>query len=278
MAPDAVAHAGHVPVDTGYMPVPEVERPGPVEDASWRVGRPAALVIAVVAPIAVSAGLTALRGTIANPTSALVLVLVVVGVACLGRRSAGLTAAAVAGLSFDYFLTEPYLTFSVTDPGDVETLVALVLVGVAVTEVVRWGQRYQAQLGDRDAYLNALLAISDREPGWVKAVGRYLTALLDLDDCSWVEVVGPDEPRLGRDGEMRLHGQVLPADDGLPIFAGLVLPVRPEDPASPGFVLIASAHVARPSLRRRRLASALADQVGWALAQERSRAQENGTG
>jgi len=237
------------------------------ELAPDRVRPGLALLIAVVAPVAAAALLAAVRDVVANTTAALVLVLVVVGVACLGRRLTGLLAAAVAGLSFDYFLTAPYLTLSITDRGDVETLVALVLVGVAITEVVRWGQRYQSGLRDRDAYLAALLAISDREPGWRDAVGRHLTALLDLDDCTWADHVDPAEPRLGRDGRVRHLGQLLPDADGLPVFSGLVLPVRADDAASPGFLLVASAHVARPDLRRRRLAAALADQVGWALAQ-----------
>lgn len=236
------------------------------EPAADRIRPGLALMIALVAPVAVSALLTALRDSVANTTAALVLVLVVVGVACLGHRLAGLLAAIVAGLAFDFFLTAPYLTFSITDRGDVETLVGLLLVGVAITEVVRWGQRYQSRLGDREAYLSALLAISNRDRGWQDAVARHLTALLDLDDCTWSESLDPTEPRLNRDGCIRVAGLALADDDGLPVHAGLTLPVRPDDPGSPGFRLVATSHVARPDLRRRRLAGALADQVGWALA------------
>jgi hypothetical protein len=238
------------------------------------MSRTAALAVAVGTPLVISAVLGAAGGLLANTTAALVLVLVVVGAACLGHRSAGLAAAVSAGLGFDFFLTAPYLTFSVTDPGDVETLVALTLVAVAVTEIVQWGRRYRSQLGDREAYLDALLAISPqhgRGDRWIDAVGDYLVALLDLDACSWVDVVDPYAPRLDRDGQVRNRGRVLPVDDdGLPVLSTLVLPVRPDEPGSPGFVLTASTHVARPTPRQRRLAAALADQTGWALQQRQA--------
>ena len=176
-----------------------------------------------------------------------------------------------AGLAFDFFLTQPYLTFSIDSAEDVETLAALVLVGGAVTEIVQWGRRHQTRLRDRDAYLDALLAISDRhargDTEWLSAVGRYLVGLLDLDSCTWTDSVDPDAPRLDRDGEVRDHGRTLRASDGLPVHSTVVLPVQPDQPDSPGFVLTASTHVAAPTPRQRRLAVALADQTGWVLAQ-----------
>lgn len=235
------------------------------------VNRNVALAAAVVAPLAACVVLAALRAaaaTLNSASAALVLVLVVVAVACLGHRGASLVAAVVAGLGFDYFLTAPYLTLSITDAADVETLVALLLVGIAITEVVRWGQRYRTRLSDREAYLTALLAISGRPPGWREAVARHLVALLDLDECEWAESLDAGAPRLDRDGEVRLGGHLLPVADGLPVHSSVVLPLRPDDPASPGFVLTASTHVARPPLRARRLAAALADQVGWVMARQ----------
>ena len=254
-------------VDRGDVEIKGVD----LVDQPWRIGRAVALGVAVGTPILVGAVLGALRTVLAGTSAVLVLALVVVGVACLGYRSAGLVAALVAGLAFDFFLTAPYFTFAIIAPADVETLVALLLVGVASTELVAWGQRYRTQLGDRDAYLTALLAVSEGGPGWLDAVGRHLMALLDLDACTWVDVTSPADPRLDRDGEVRLKGQVLDAADGLPVHAALVLPVRPDDPRSAGFQLVASTHVARPTLRRRRLASALADQVGWVLEQQQTR-------
>ena len=51
---------------------------------------------------------------------------------------------AVSGVFFDLFLTQPYGTLAVTNPDDVEALVLLLAVGVAVTELALWGRRQQA--------------------------------------------------------------------------------------------------------------------------------------
>lgn len=120
--------------------------------------------MAVVAQVPVSALLAVFRGTLANTSSALilVLVLVLVAAACTGYRSAGLVAAVAAGAAFDFFLTAPYRTLAISDPVDLETAPILLVVGVSITAVVQWGRRWQRQAHDRDAYLSALLAISDR--------------------------------------------------------------------------------------------------------------------
>jgi hypothetical protein len=218
--------------------------------------------------------LSLIRDLVANTSAALILVLVVVGVACLGYRSAGLVAAVSAGVWFDFFLTVPYLRFVIDDAGDIETMVVLVLIGAAVTEIVQWGRRSQAQLRDRDTYLAALLAATSHDGRddhlFVRTVSRHLVALLDLDRCRWENSVDQEAPRLDPDGQVRHQGRVLRVDEeGLPTDSIIVLPVRPHTASSPGFVLTASAHVARPTLQQRRLAAALAGQVGWVLAEER---------
>ena len=151
----------------------------------------------------------------------------------------------------------------------------LLLIGVAVTEVLQWGRRAQFQVRDRDAYLSALLAISDRKRDddhlWIDAVGSHLIGLLNLDSCSWATATDPREPRLEADGEIRHAGRMLRVEeDGLPVDSTITVPIDLDDPHSPGFVLTAATHVARPTLRQRRLARALADQTGWALRQQRA--------
>ena len=69
----------------------------------------------------------------------------IVAAASTGLRSAGLVAALSSAAWFDFFLTEPYHGFAIPRPGDVETAVLLVLVGVAVTEIALWGRRQQAR-------------------------------------------------------------------------------------------------------------------------------------
>lgn len=241
-------------------------------ESGW-LSRNVALAIAAIAPLVVGAVLSLVRGLVANTSAALILVLVVVGVACLGYRSAGLVAAASAGVWFDFFLTAPHFRFVIHDAGDIETMVVLLLIGAAVTEVVQWGQRKQTQLRDRDTYLAALLATSSHDGRddhiFVQTVSHHLIALLDLDRCWWENSVDLQAPRLDPDGQVRHQGRVLLVDEeGLPTDSAIVLPVHPHAASSPGFVLTASAHVARPTLQQRRLAAALAAQAGWALAEE----------
>lgn len=124
--------------------------------------------------------------------------LVIVAAACTGYRSAGVMAAISTGVWFDFFLTAPYLTFRVASAADVETLVVLIALGVVISKIIQWGRRYQFELRDRDAYLQALLAISDaggrRGQRALDAVSSHLVAMLDLDACTWVNWSTPMPP------------------------------------------------------------------------------------
>ena len=122
-------------------------------DVDGLIGRPQALLGSAIVPVALCAVLGTFRGSLANTSAALILVLVVVAAASTGYRSAGLLAAVAAGVALDFFLTAPYLTLAITDPADLETAAMLLVVGVAVTMVVQWGHRWQRQVRDRDAYL-----------------------------------------------------------------------------------------------------------------------------
>ena len=62
--------------------------------------------------------LSLVRDSISAATGVLVLVLVVLTVATAGDRVAGFLAAVSAGAWFDFFFTEPYLTFAINDPDE----------------------------------------------------------------------------------------------------------------------------------------------------------------
>jgi hypothetical protein len=238
--------------------------------AEHPIGREAALIGAFLAPMVSSGLLSLFRGSLANTSAALILALVIVAAACTGYRTAGIIAGISGGLWFDFFLTAPYLTFRVTSADDVETIIVLVLLGVAINEIIQWGRRYRTKLRERDIYLHALLSTADVNRGagraWIDAICRYLVSSLDLDECAWVNGVDPALPRLDRDGQVRHRGRQLPVDtDGLPTVTTVVLPIRTDDPTSPAFILTAAAHISRPGLQDRRLAGVLADHVGWAL-------------
>ena len=92
-----------------------------------------------------------------NTNAGLALVLIIVAAASTGIRWAGIAAALASAAGFDYFLTEPYSTFVITDRADIETAV-LLLVGSAVTEIALWGRRVQSRASREQGYLDGLSA------------------------------------------------------------------------------------------------------------------------
>lgn len=66
-----------------------------------------AIVAALAAPLGVAAVLLPFRASWSNTNVALLLVVVVVGVAAIGNRVAGALAAVWAALWFDFFFTVP---------------------------------------------------------------------------------------------------------------------------------------------------------------------------
>ena len=104
-------------------------------DIAQRRYRPWLLVASVVVPLAVAAVLSLVREQVSTAAGVLVLVLVVVAASSTGVRLAGFLAALSSGVFFDLFLTQPYGTLAVSNPDDVEALVLLLAVGLAVTEL-----------------------------------------------------------------------------------------------------------------------------------------------
>ena len=230
--------------------------------------RGAQRVIAVVLPFLVALGLAALGDTLTTATSVLVLVLVVVGVGAAGDRVAGVLAAVSSGLWFDFFLTEPTGQFAIKDPDDVEVVVLLVAVGVAVTEIALWGLRQQARAARRAGYLDGVLESADlaARGGVATAQARRRVAdriaeVLDVDHCRFVPDAVPPlgAAALHRDGSVQRGGVAVDVDrEGMPADVETCLAA----PAGGGHVRItASTRVARPTREQRRVAVLLADQL-----------------
>ena len=140
-----------------------------------RPGRGRAAVAAgVLAPLAVAAVLLPFRDDLANTSVALVLVLVIVGVAATGHRVAGLLAALSTAVWFNFFWTEPYQTLVISSRADVETAVLLLLVGMAVTEIAVWGHRQQAAASREAGFRDGLLAAAE-----AVATGDTPSAVID---------------------------------------------------------------------------------------------------
>jgi hypothetical protein len=236
--------------------------------------RTLALTAAVLAPIAVGALLSLTRELIANNNAALVFVLVVVAIAATGHRTAGLVAALVSAAAFDFFLTQPYLQFAISQRDDIEAAALLALIGLAVTEIALWGRRQQARASTRAGYLHgvvsaARLAASGATAATdvVELVARQIGDVLDLDDCRF-EPGPPDphRPRLHPDGNITWYGRAVDvAWDGLPTLDAIELPVTSAGVDQGRYLLTSTSAVRRPDLERRQVAVTLAEQAAAAL-------------
>ena len=92
------------------------------------------VLVAAAVPLAAAAVLSLFRGTLTAATDVLVLVSLVVVFGATGIRAAGLAAALSAAAWFDFFLTQPYGSFTIDDPNDLEAALLLLLIGGVVTE------------------------------------------------------------------------------------------------------------------------------------------------
>lgn len=230
---------------------------------------------AVVAPVVVGALLSLVREQIANNNATLVFVLVVVAVAASGYRAAGLLAALMSAASFDFFLTQPYLTFTINDRDDVEAAVLLALIGLAVTEIALWGRRQQARSSTRAGYLEGVVAAArlaasgaSSPSDVVDLVGRQIGDLLDLDACAFDPGPSdPDRPRLEAHGDITWRGSVVDVErGGLPTIDLIELPVTSAGVDRGRYLLTSTSAVRRPDRERRQVAVTLADQAAAALA------------
>lgn len=232
-------------------------------------------ILAVVLPLATCAVLGLVRDQVAAATAVLVLVLWVVAAAATGDRFAGLLAAISSGVSFDYFLTAPFNSFTISDPDDIEATVLLLCIGVAVTEIALFGQRQHAHAARRSAHLEAVLdaarIVADGEvptSALIDVIRRQIVDVLGVDACRYVE--GPVHDArialLDHDGDLTRGGRIVDVERvGLPTNELVALPVRRESRVVGHFLVTSASKVSYPSAEARRVAVLLADQVAAAV-------------
>lgn len=229
------------------------------------------------APLLSCAILATVRGSVTNTTAALVLVLIVVGAASTGLRSAGLVAAVSSGLWFDILLTEPYGRLAIDDRNDIEATLLLVVIGAAVTEIALWGHRQQGRAARRSGYLDGVFSTAeivlrrDTEESLVAHVASQIQELLDIDECRFVfgPPANPQLPVLDRHGVVRRRDRDLKVDRfGMPTDDETAILVRRGDVTLGHFLLNATSRVARPTVEQRKVAVLLAGQAGAGLGVE----------
>jgi K+-sensing histidine kinase KdpD len=242
--------------------------------ADFSAKRPLLVVTAVLAPLIAAAILAQFRNDITNANAALGLVVLVVAAASTGVRAAGIVAALSSAVWFDFFLTEPYHRFVITDSADIETTLLLLVVGAAVSEVALWGRRQQGGASRRQGYLSGVLSTAAKvaaggspAPLVIEHVAQQLVDVLGIDACGFDPEAGSANPQLNPDGTVTRGARSIDVDrNGLPTDSEIDLPVQSGGVNHGRFLLTAASRVIRPTLEQRQVAIALADQVGAALA------------
>ena len=224
---------------------------------------------ALLAPAAVALTLLPLRTHVLNTNLALVLVVVVLIAAVAGGRTAGVTSALSAALSYDFFLTLPYGSFTMERGDDIETTVLLALIGLIAGELVERARRNEAAAIARRRDLDrvrrrAELAAGGERPGrLIEMSAEELTDMLDLKACRFVPTPVPENLPIFTHTAIVVPGV---EDEGAP-HGAVALPVRAHGRDLGHFLLVfptPSFGIGVPT-DVKHTAVALADQLGMAL-------------
>lgn len=233
--------------------------------------RPSVRAGSLTVPLLTGALLHPFRTDITSATAVLVFVVAVVAAAATGDRAAAVVAAVSSALWFDFFLTVPYLSFTIASADDVEATVLLVVISLVVTEVALWGSRQQRQASRRSGYLEGVadtartVVDGDLPAERVhRLVASRIADVLGVDDCR--HVAGPVRDAriaiLDHGGGLTREGRSLDVDrNGLPTDEFVAVPVRRGDRVVGHFVVVSASRLSYPTREQRRVAMVLADQV-----------------
>lgn len=233
------------------------------------------VVVGVPAAVAIGAVLATMRSLFDETNAALVLMVVVVAVAWIGGRAAGIVTALAAVLSFDFFHTEPYLSLTIDSRDDIETTVLLLVAGILAGTIATAGRVAKAKAGAAGTEIRRIhhvaeAAVSGREPAEVIAIAQdELRELLSLTEARFDAFPTDDReahPRLGRNGAIegvteRRFGRTSDGRTGFELPAGgVALHVLARGRPVGRFLLVPQPGVA-VTLEQRLVAVAIADQV-----------------
>ncbi|MGO4597139.1 DUF4118 domain-containing protein [Terrabacter sp. 2RAF25] len=223
-------------------------------------------------PVGVAALLATARDAVQGSTAAMALVVVVVAASAFGDRLAGVLSALSAAASFDFFLVAPYYSLSIHSRDDVELALALLAVGVAVTEIASWGRRQQAAAHLREGYLHGLAELLDLPltatvEQTSRTIGTAISQALGADRAEWAAGHPAwNDAVVTLDGRLRLGARNLSAGKAsLPTDSFTALPVCAHGRLMGHFRVVSSTHVVRPSAEQLRVALLLADRMATAL-------------
>lgn len=191
--------------------------------------------MALLAPAAAT-GLGVLgRGLFDLPTDVVLFFLATVGVALLGGLGPALLAAAVSGLSLNYFFTQPRHSLTIAEPADVVTVLAMVVVAVMVAVVVDRAARRAVQAAQARTEAALLASYARTVLSGSNPVGRLLekvrenfglssVALLHRRGDDWQQVAAtgtdPCSDPAEADTTIVVDDQARLAIRGRPVVAG----------------------------------------------------------
>jgi K+-sensing histidine kinase KdpD len=179
---------------------------------------------ALVVPLVIAAILVPFRGSFAVTAAALVMVVVIFALAVTGTRIAGVLASASAAAWFDFFLVRPYDRFTISHRSDLETTIAILVVGVLVTELAARSRRHWQAANTATAYVAmihgvAVLAANSVPVAEIlEQTNQSLVALLSLRACRFDRTLSdPPLAQIQSNGDVALVGMRWPVHDiGIP--------------------------------------------------------------
>jgi len=183
-----------------------------------------AIVGGAFAPLIAAAILVPFRGTFASTAAALIMVIIVAAAAVSGNRSAGVVASVASALWFDFFLTRPFDRFAISHRADLETTIAIFVVGVVVTELAAQSRRHWLAATSSTAYVEMIHGVAvlaaDSVPVavMIEQANKSLTELLSLRACRFDSSLSdPPLAQIRSNGDVALVGMRWPAREiGLP--------------------------------------------------------------
>ena len=147
------------------------------------------VVVGVPAAVGVAALMATARSFFGTTNAALVLMIVVVAVAALGGRVAGIVTALAAVVSFDFFHTEPYLSLAIDSRDDIETTVLLLIAAVFVGTIASSGRLARRREGSAQDDIRRIHRVAEAAATGadaadvVAAAQDELRELLTLREC-----------------------------------------------------------------------------------------------
>ena len=234
-------------------------------------------IVGGMGPIVVAGLMVPVRDELSSANAALILMVVVVAAAALGGRTAAVVGAVSATLSFDFFLTRPYLSLAIDSRDDAETALLLLLGGLIVGQVAASARANRTLAAHRQDEIRSIYRLAEQVAGGTEPDEVVATAtdelhdLLRLESCHFELPPYRDVfPRIERSGVIErppgqriTHLRFQRGGFELPT-AGAELPVFSRGRHVGRFVLAPRSGVG-VSLEERVVAVALADQVGAAI-------------